>query len=52
MAEQAPELRPERVVVERELGAPGPDLAEAGAAEQLIARMVKRKVRSALEVWF
>jgi hypothetical protein len=43
-----PELRPEQV-------AAGPERAEAGAlgaGEQLIARMVKRNLRSALGVWF
>jgi hypothetical protein len=64
--EQAPELRPERVVAAQELAgaalelrpeqaAAGRELAEAGAlgaAEQLIARMVKRNLRSALGVWF
>ena len=44
--EQAPELRPERVVAERELA------GALGAAEQFIARMVKRNLRSALGVWF
>jgi hypothetical protein len=47
-AAAGPELRPEQV-------AAGPELAEAGAlgaAEQLIARMVKRNLRSALGVWF
>ena len=64
--EQAPELRLERVVAAQELAgaalelrpeqaAAGRQLAEAGAlgaAEQLIARMVKRNLRSALGVWF
>jgi hypothetical protein len=59
-------LRPERVVAERELAgaalelrpeqaAAGRELAEAGAlgaAEPLIARMVKRNLRSALGVCF
>jgi hypothetical protein len=48
LAEAALELRPEQVAAGREL-------AEAGAleaAEQLIARMVKRNLRSALGVWF
>jgi hypothetical protein len=56
VAEQAPELRPEWVVAERELAAARPEQrAEAGAlgaAEQFIARMVKRNLRSALGVWF
>jgi len=48
LAGAALELRPERA-------AAGPELAEAGAlgaAEQLIARMVKRNLRSALGVCF
>ena len=64
--EQAPELRPERVVAERELAgaelelrpeqaAGGRGRAEAGAlgaAEPFIARMIKQNLRSALGVWF
>ena len=64
--EQAPELRRERAVAELELAGAAlelqPEQAAArrelagagamGAAEQLIARMVKRNLRSALGVWF
>jgi hypothetical protein len=63
---EAPELRPERAVAELELAGAELELrperavarrerAEAGAlgaAEQFIARMVKRNLRSALVVWF
>ncbi|HEY5207584.1 MAG TPA: hypothetical protein VIJ63_23745 [Roseiarcus sp.] len=59
MAVQAPELRPERAVAELELVGVAleqrPEQAEAGAlgaAEQFIAKMVKRKLRSAPGVWF
>ena len=65
MAAQAPELRPERAAAELELAGAALELrpaqaaarrerAEAaalGAAEQFIARMVKRKLRSAPGVW-
>jgi hypothetical protein len=59
---EAQGLRPERAALELELAGAAPEQAAArreraeagalGAAEQFIARMVKRKLRSALEVWF
>jgi hypothetical protein len=55
VAEQAPEravaeleLRPEQAAARRELAEAG----ALGAAEQFIAQMLKRKLRSVLGVWF
>jgi len=48
LAGAALELRPEQAAAGRELAEAG----ALGAAEPLIARMVKRNLRSALGVWF